>query len=227
MSSDFVFTLLDKGLRLLRVIVAEIKSGRIKRRKPETFLSYSEALKKLGVSYRGRAGQRLRREGLDELNEWTKAHAKLPKITGLIIDKRKKKPGAGFIKSYARPDKDWQGWWLAETDKAIDFDWSSFLRQPPTLSVPEMPEFLQRIQEKQKSSSDQIKRVTFNPEVMGGRPCIRGLRVTVGTIVGLLASHSRAKVLELYPYLEGEDIDAALRFAAWRAEERELPFQHA
>ena len=98
---------------------------------------------------------------------------------------------------------------------------------PLTWSVPEMPEFLQRIQEKQKSSSDQIKRVTFNPEVMGGRPCIRGLRVTVGTIVGLLASHSRAKVLELYPYLEGEDIDAALRFAAWRAEERELPFQHA
>ena len=63
---------------------------------------------------------------------------------------------------------------------------------------------------------------------MGGRPCIRGLRVTVGTIVGLLASgHSRARVLEFYPYLEREDIDAALSFAAWRAEERELPLPHA
>jgi uncharacterized protein (DUF433 family) len=67
-------------------------------------------------------------------------------------------------------------------------------------------------------------RITFDPAVMGGKPCIRGMRVTVGTIVGLLASgHDKEKVLELYPYLEAADIDAALSFAAWRAEERELP----
>ena len=73
-----------------------------------------------------------------------------------------------------------------------------------------------------------LDRVTFNPKVMGGRPCIRGLRVTVGTIVGLLAAgHARAEILKLYPYLEEEDIAQALKYAAWRAEEIELPFQPA
>ena len=69
-----------------------------------------------------------------------------------------------------------------------------------------------------------FERITFNPSVMGGKPCIRGLRVTVGMIVGLLASgHNHAEILALYPYLEAEDITEALRFAAWRAEEIELP----
>ena len=59
---------------------------------------------------------------------------------------------------------------------------------------------------------------------MGGKPCIRGMRVTVGTIVGLLASgHSREEILRLYPYLEADDISAALSYAAWRVEEIELP----
>jgi uncharacterized protein (DUF433 family) len=55
---------------------------------------------------------------------------------------------------------------------------------------------------------------------MGGKPCLRGLRVTVGTIVGLVASgQSRQEILGLYPYLEDGDITAALTYAAWRAEE--------
>jgi uncharacterized protein (DUF433 family) len=67
-----------------------------------------------------------------------------------------------------------------------------------------------------------ISRVTHSPAVMGGKPCIRGLRVTVGTILGLLASgHNRERILKAYPYLEAEDIDAALAYAAWRLEERE------
>jgi len=57
---------------------------------------------------------------------------------------------------------------------------------------------------------------------MGGKPCIRGLRVTVGTILGLLASgHSRERILQAYPYLEADDIDEVLAYAAWRMEERE------
>ena len=69
-----------------------------------------------------------------------------------------------------------------------------------------------------------LTRITFNPEVMGGKPCIRGMRVTVGTIVGLIASGKTVdQVLEDYPYLEREDILEALSYAAWRAEERELP----
>lgn len=67
-----------------------------------------------------------------------------------------------------------------------------------------------------------IDRITHDPAVMGGKPCIRGLRVTVGTVLGLLASSkSRERILEAYPYLEDADIDAALSYAAWRLEERE------
>jgi uncharacterized protein (DUF433 family) len=67
-------------------------------------------------------------------------------------------------------------------------------------------------------------RITWDPNVMGGKPCIRGLRVTVGTIVGLLgAGRTRDEILTAYPYLESEDIDEALSYAAWRLEEREAP----
>lgn len=73
-----------------------------------------------------------------------------------------------------------------------------------------------------------LNRITFDPEVMGGKPCIRGMRVTVGTIVGLVASgHSKDMILNLYPYLEPEDIDQALSYAAWRVEEIELPLSVA
>ncbi|WP_247216084.1 DUF433 domain-containing protein [Synechococcus sp. C9] len=69
-----------------------------------------------------------------------------------------------------------------------------------------------------------LSRITFDPAVMGGKPCIRGLRVTVGTIVGLIAAgHSPEDILKAYPYLELEDIYEALAYAAWRAEEVELP----
>jgi uncharacterized protein (DUF433 family) len=69
-----------------------------------------------------------------------------------------------------------------------------------------------------------LPRITFDPEVMGGKPCIRGMRVTVGTIVGLVAArHSFADILRAYPYLEEEDIRQALEYAAWRVEEVEVP----
>lgn len=69
-----------------------------------------------------------------------------------------------------------------------------------------------------------LTRITFDHNVMGGKPCIRGLRVTVGTLVGLFASgHSSAEILKLYPYLEEADLQEALAYAAWRAEEVELP----
>jgi len=59
---------------------------------------------------------------------------------------------------------------------------------------------------------------------MGGRPCIRGLRMTVGTIMGLLAAGKTAdEILAAYPYLERDDINAALAYAAWRTEELEVP----
>jgi len=69
-----------------------------------------------------------------------------------------------------------------------------------------------------------LTRITHDPNVMGGKPCIRGMRVTVGTIVGLVASgHSQTEILRLYPYLTQEDVREALAYAAWRVEEIELP----
>lgn len=69
-----------------------------------------------------------------------------------------------------------------------------------------------------------LDRITFDPTVMGGKPCIRGLRVTVGTLVGLVASGKGIEqILALYPYLEADDVVQALRYAAWRAEEIEVP----
>ncbi len=68
----------------------------------------------------------------------------------------------------------------------------------------------------------EFPRITHDPAVMGGKPCIRGLRVTVGTVLGLLAAgQSRERILQAYPYLELQDLDAALAYAAWRMEERE------
>lgn len=73
-----------------------------------------------------------------------------------------------------------------------------------------------------------LDRITFDPNVMGGKPCIRGLRVTVGTVVGLIAAgKSFSEILKAYPYLEEEDLREALSYAAWRVEEIELPLAAA
>ena len=71
-------------------------------------------------------------------------------------------------------------------------------------------------------------RITLDPAVMDGKPCIRGQRVTVGMIVGQIgAGRSIEALLGDYPYLEPEDVLEALRYAAWRAEEREVDLQRA
>ncbi|HTV79980.1 MAG TPA: DUF433 domain-containing protein [Steroidobacteraceae bacterium] len=68
-----------------------------------------------------------------------------------------------------------------------------------------------------------LARITQQPGVMGGKPCIRGMRVTVGMIVGQIAAGATTQqLLAEYPYLEAADIGEALQYAAWRAEEREI-----
>lgn len=68
-----------------------------------------------------------------------------------------------------------------------------------------------------------FERITHDPAVMGGKPCIRGMRVTVGMIVGQIgAGVTIDELLEAYPYIEREDVLEALRYAAWLAEEREI-----
>ena len=71
----------------------------------------------------------------------------------------------------------------------------------------------------------EFDRITFDPNVMGGKACIRGLRVTVGTVVGLLAAgRSREEILKAYPYLEPEDIQEALNYASFLADEQVVEF---
>ena len=73
-----------------------------------------------------------------------------------------------------------------------------------------------------------LDRITRNPEIMGGKPCLRGMRVTVGVIVGLVASgRTHVEILAAYPYLQDEDIRQALAYAAWRVEEVEVPLPAA
>lgn len=61
---------------------------------------------------------------------------------------------------------------------------------------------------------NRLKRITFDPAVMGGKPCVRGMRVTAGTIVGLLAAgRTEQEILKAYPYLEAEDLREALAYA--------------
>lgn len=70
--------------------------------------------------------------------------------------------------------------------------------------------------------------ITLDPAVMGGKPCIRGLRVTVGMILGLMAAgKTHDAILVEYPYLNQQDLGAALAYAAWRLEEAELPLTGA
>ena len=68
-----------------------------------------------------------------------------------------------------------------------------------------------------------LKRITVDPCVMSGHPCIRGMRVTVANVLRMLAARHNAKqILEAYPYLEAEDIDACLEYAALLASDREI-----
>jgi uncharacterized protein (DUF433 family) len=74
----------------------------------------------------------------------------------------------------------------------------------------------------------EFDRITFDPNVMGGRACIRGMRITVSLIVNLVANGmSTEDVIEAYPYLEPDDIRQALRYAAWLTEETVHPLEVA
>lgn len=67
-----------------------------------------------------------------------------------------------------------------------------------------------------------LARITFDPHVMGGKPCIRGLRITVGAVLTLLRDHTPQEITAEYPELEPQDVEAALVYAAYLAEERDL-----
>jgi uncharacterized protein (DUF433 family) len=199
-----------KGANLLAVLVAEIRRGRFRPNEPETFLGNGEALDKLGVARRGRSGQQLQREGLNELNEWTRIQHAVPKIAGLIVDKKKSRPGPGFAPSLGRNEADWKTWWPAETARAIAFDWSPYLdiRYPG-------PADTETVVREGSDSLDYRKIITIEPGKRGGRPCIRRMRITVGDVLGWLAAGmSHAEIFEDFPEITEDDIRACLAFAA-------------
>jgi uncharacterized protein (DUF433 family) len=79
------------------------------------------------------------------------------------------------------------------------------------------------LEARRRNNMGQFDRITRTPGVMGGKACIRGMRVTVGMIVGQIgAGHGIDEILADYPYLEREDVMQALRYAAWCTEEREV-----
>jgi len=122
-------TLPAKGRALLNVIVDEIRSGRVKKNDQKSFIPYSEALAALGQSHPEEfSGRRLQREGLNDLNEWTRLSPEIPKICGLIVNKGNWVPSDGYPESHGRPTGgNWEKWWLEETAKSIDYDWSPYL----------------------------------------------------------------------------------------------------
>jgi uncharacterized protein (DUF433 family) len=70
-----------------------------------------------------------------------------------------------------------------------------------------------------------LERITIDPNICTGKPCIRGLRFSVSRLLGLLASGgTKETILKAYPYLEAEDIDESLRYAAFLAEDETVEF---
>ncbi len=75
---------------------------------------------------------------------------------------------------------------------------------------------------------DLMSRIVRDTAIMAGKPCIKGTRVTVSTILGLMAGgQTQAQIIEAYPYLKAEDLLAALAYAAWMLDERDLPLADA
>jgi len=207
----------EKGARLLALLASEIRERRFVAGDPGSFMSYSEALDKLGVPRRGRAGRQLQREGLTELNEWTRQLREVPKIAGLIVDKKHHRPGPGFAASHGHTESNWEAWWLAESAKAIGFKgWGNYL-EAEAFSGQTLRSAGALLREEPGEAADYRQIITLEPGKRGGRPCIRGLRITVADVLGWLAAGmSHEEIRSDFPELTKGDIRACLAFAAAR-----------
>jgi len=214
----------EKAQLLLRVIVEAIDRGRFREDRPETFLSYSEALGFLGRPKPWfRPGSRLLQAGLDDLDAWTRAHRELPTIAALIVSKKTHRPGHGFAETHGHrvESSEWEKWWMAEANRAIRFDWRPFLAPVATDSSEKEP-VDHRVREGDETGvPDYRDIITVDPAKRSGLPCIRGMRITVGDILGWLArGMSVRKIIEEFPELTDEDIRASLAYAADREQSR-------
>lgn len=79
-----------------------------------------------------------------------------------------------------------------------------------------------------RAAMNGFERISHDPKVMGGKPCIKGKRVTVGMVVSQIATGQTVdEFLAAYPYIEREDVFQALRYAAWRSDERDVELESA
>lgn len=118
-----------RGRHLLQALVTLINRREINPEDPRTFPTYMAVYREMfpQAAQVVRVGSQLRRQGLDELNDWTKQSLDFPKVTGLIIDGIKKRPRDLFFESHGKtPHKD-DAWWMAHARKALQEDWSVYL----------------------------------------------------------------------------------------------------
>jgi hypothetical protein len=121
-----------KGRKLLEAIVAYVRANRTDPARPSTYPNYEVLYRAIVPNTPKKilhVGSHLRRQGLDDLNGWTEVNPGIPKVTGLIVDKNKKRPGKGFFPSHGKtPGRD-DRWWHDEARKAIAFDWTPYIRR--------------------------------------------------------------------------------------------------
>lgn len=204
----------NKAQPLLRILVEEIRHGRIQAGDPQSFPTYSFLLERLGrPSPSFYAGRRLKKLGLASLNDWTLQHKELPKITALIVSKGNHLPGKGFAESHGHFGElsSWKSWWLQEADRALRYDWSTFL-----VSGPYESELENHMASKVREGEDETDIggiIVMNPPPAR----IRQSDITVAEVLQWLAAgESEKEILRLHPGLQKKDIRASLVYAAER-----------
>ena len=120
----------SKGRKLLQAIVEYTEKNETTLERPESFPTYSEMYRSVfpqAPAKLVRVGGLLRKEGLDELNEWTLINASLPRVTGLIVNKQSGRPGPGFSREVNGEDQFDRDWWVEEVKRSLAFDWTPFI----------------------------------------------------------------------------------------------------
>jgi hypothetical protein len=141
----------ENGQALLDLLVSHMHRPETRPDRPETFISYGEALEALhlppGCPQGSTSGETLQLNGLNDLARWINLQPKLPRITGLIVSRNPiddmdgerrpaHVPGKGFFREYRRKPDDWP-WWLEEVSKSFDFDWAPYVSKQETFSIDE------------------------------------------------------------------------------------------
>lgn len=207
----------ENAQRLLSIISAAIDLGELQKEKPETFLTYSTALRRLGFANWGHAGGALGKAGLSELSGWTEHYVDLPKVDSLIVSKKSYLPGSGFLKAHGFTDwnDDSRSWWLAESSKSIDFDWKPFLTDKLSLHPTSA-----RHGGKGLVREDEIEEPALHGNIVTAPPGparIRNTRITVADILQWLAmGKSEDQILGANSALDLTDIRASFAYAAER-----------